>query len=359
MSRLLFAAALALAACSGPAAAPPATAPAQAAAIAAPAAASAELNPRLLRRFKPLRTLLSAEAAPSAAMIDLGRMLYYEPRLSASQQVSCNSCHPLDHYGATGDVTSVGVHGQRGSRNAPTTYNAAGHFVQFWDGRAPNVEEQAKGPIMNPVEMGMDAAKTVAVLETIPGYVTAFKAAFPADAKAISWDHVAVAIGAFERGLVTPSRWDRYLLGDKTALTELEKEGGRVFTNLDCLVCHTGELVGGSTYEKVGRAAPWPNQADRGRQGITRQDSDGMTFKVPSLRNVAMTGPYFHDGSAKTLDEAVRMMATYQLGEDLTDAEAGALVAFLGALTGELPSAYIAMPELPPSGPRTPRAAGH
>lgn len=361
MKRILTALVIALlAACAGePAPAIPPAAPVAQPVAAAPAAplASTELNPRLLRRFKPLRAVLSDETPSSTATIDLGRMLYYDPRLSESQKVSCNSCHPLNGYGATPEATSLGVHGKRGTRNAPSTYNAAGHFSQFWDGRSPTIEDQVEGPILNPLEMGMSSAKTLALLETIPGYVKAFKAAFPTQANPVTWTNLSKAVGAFERGLVTPSRWDRYLLGDKTALTEVEKEGGRLFTNLDCLVCHTGELVGGSTYEKVGRAAPWPNQTDRGRQGITHQPSDGMTFKVPSLRNVAKTAPYFHDGSAKTLDEAVRMMATYQLGEELTPAEVTSLVAFLGALTGELPTEYIAQPELPPNGPRTPRAA--
>ncbi len=300
-----------------------------------------------MRRFKPLRAVLSAAALPAEPMISLGRMLYFETRLSQSNAVSCNTCHPLANYGATQERTSIGIHGKKGSRNAPTTYNAAGHFAQFWDGRSPNVEDQAKAPLVNPVEMGMAGPRVVSVLQGIPGYVAAFKAAYPEDPRPITFDHVGQALGAFERGLVTPSRWDRYLVGDTTALTEKEKEGLRLFTNLDCLVCHTGELVGGSTFEKVGRMKAWPNQEDRGREGITRQQVDGMTFKVPSLRNVAKTAPYFHDGAVATLDEAVRMMATYQLGEDLTDAEAEALVAFLGALTGELPLAYIAPPALP------------
>jgi cytochrome c peroxidase len=328
----------------------PAAAPGPVGVTPAVAAVSIELNPRLMRRFKPLRPVLSEGEVASKAMVDLGRMLYFETRLSQSNAVSCNTCHPLASYGATSDATSTGVHGKKGSRNAPTTYNAAGHFAQFWDGRSPTVEEQAKDPIVNPVEMGMPGPKVVAVLEAIPGYVTAFKAAFPGGARPVTFDHVGQALGAFERGLVTPSRWDRYLLGDKAALTDLEKEGGRLFTNLDCLVCHTGELVGGSTFEKLGRMKAWPNQTDRGRQGVTRQDVDGMSFKVPSLRNVAMTAPYFHDGSARTLDEAVRLMATHQLDEELSEPEVTALVAFLGSLTGDLPLEYIAPPTLPADG---------
>ncbi len=319
-------------------------------------AASLELSPRMLRRFKPLRPLLADQAA-SKEIVDLGRMLYFEPRLSASHQISCNTCHPLASYGATPDVVSIGVHGQKGTRNAPTTYNAAGHFAQFWDGRAANVEEQAKGPIINPLEMGMQPASAVAVLETIPGYVEAFKAAWPDDPKPLTWNHVGQSIGAFERGLVTPSRWDKFLNGDKDALSQAEKEGVRTFINSDCLTCHTGELMGAQTYEKVGRIEAWPNQQDKGRGAITANERDEMIFKVPSLRNVSKTGPYFHDGSAKTLDEAVKMMGRYQPGEELSDEESGSIIAFLGALTGTVPEAYIVAPTLPADGPRTPKAS--
>jgi cytochrome c peroxidase len=248
----------------------------------------------------------------------------------------------------THDAVSLGIHNQQGSRNAPTTYHAAGHLSQFWDGRAPNVEEQAKGPILNPREMGMTNGKQVeTVLTAIPGYVDAFAKAFPDAKQPLSYDNVGKAIGAFERGLFTPSRWDDYLKGDPSALTAREKEGLRLFTNLGCMVCHTGEYVGGSMYEKLGVVEPWPNQNDKGRGSITSSDGDAMTFKVPSLRNVAMTAPYFHDGSAKTLSDAVRMMARHQLGEELEDDEAEALVAWLSALTGPLPKDYIAAPKLP------------
>lgn len=307
-----------------------------------------EVNPRLLRRFKAVRDKLHAETPASEAQVELGRMLYYEPRLSKNEGLSCNSCHPLDRYGADGEPTSPGHEGKRGNRNSPTVYHAAGSFAQFWDGRALTVEEQAKGPILNPIEMGMKDAKSVeAVLKGIPGYLEAFKAAFPEEKEPLRYDNVGRAIGAFERGLVTPSRWDRYLEGDKSALTPEEAEGLRVFTNVGCMVCHTGEFVGGSMFAKVGAVESWPNQADQGRYEVTKKDEDKMFFKVPTLRNVAKTAPYFHDGSVATLADAVRVMGRHQLGLDLAPGEINAIVAWLGALTGELPSAYIKEPARP------------
>jgi cytochrome c peroxidase len=287
-------------------------------------------------------------ALRSGALVDLGRMLYYEPRLSRTGTVSCNSCHLLDRYGTTNNtVASIGIDSQRGSRNAPSTYHVAGQFVQFWDGRAATVEDQVRVLLESPQEMGMSAARAVAVLDGIDGYRMAFHAAFPDDAAPITLDHLADAIGAFERGLIAPARWDRYLAGDTSALTTVEKEGARLFANAGCLVCHTGPYIGGSMFGKVGARTPWPSQKDRGRRNVTGDVADDMLFKVPSLRNVAKTAPYFHDGSAATLDEAVRQMAHYQLGIDLADDEVVSLVAWLGALTGEIPHDYIARPALP------------
>jgi cytochrome c peroxidase len=245
-------------------------------------------------------------------------------------------------------TASVGAKSARGRRNSPTVFHAAGHFTAFWDGRAASVEEQAKGPILNPAEMAMpDAASVVARLEKLPGYVTAFRAAFPDDATPLSYDNLGRAIGAFERNLVTPSRWDKYLAGNKPALTSQEIAGFKLFTDLGCMTCHTGELVGGSMFQKVGIANPWPNQSDVGRAEVTNLASDRMLFKVPSLRDVTKTAPYFHDGSASTLDEAVRMMARHQIGEELTGDDVASITAWLGALTGELPAAYIQAPKLP------------
>ncbi|MEO7789503.1 MAG: cytochrome c peroxidase [Vicinamibacterales bacterium] len=299
-----------------------------------------ELSPRVLRRFAPLAI---PPAAP-AALVDLGRLLYYEPRLSRSGTVSCNTCHRLDRYGTTSTRVSIGMDGRAGVRNAPTTFNAAAQFTQFWDGRAETIEDQVRGPLENPLEMGMSVEATVAALRTIPEYDSAFRRAFPRDENPMTFKHVSVAIGAFERGLVTPARWDRYLAGDEAALTASEKEGAKLFANLGCLVCHTGPNVGGSMFEKVGARIPWPNQADHGRRQVTGNPADDMVFKVPSLRNVAETSPYFHDGSAATLTQAVHMMARHQLGVELSDGEAADLVNWLGSLTGEISAAYIARP---------------
>ena len=309
------------------------------------------INPRLLRRFKPLRTTLERDGFPrSAALIDLGHLLFFETRLSHNNVQSCNSCHSLEHYGVDHEPTSRGARGVRGTRNSPSVFQAAGHFAAFWDGRAANVEEQFAYPLLGPGEMAMrDRASVVAALAAIPGYVTAFAAAFPGEAQPISFDNIGRALGAFERGLVTPSRWDQYLRGDSTALSVTEIKGLKLFTSLGCMTCHTGELLGGSSFQKVGTALPWPNQTDQGRYQVTRLDADRMTFKVPSLRNVAVTGPYFHDGSVPDLSTAVRMMGKYQLGKELSPTSVAALVAWLQALTGKLPAAYIAPPPLPPS----------
>jgi cytochrome c peroxidase len=312
--------------------------------VSANAYATEELNPRVLRRFAPLN---EETGKLPAALVDLGRMLYYDARLSKTNEVSCNSCHPLDQYGTTPTAVSTGVHGQLGTRNAPSTYHAAGHFAQFWDGRARTIEEQATMPLVNDKEMGMKAAEVVAALSRIAGYRDAFTKAFPGEVKPISFERVGKAIGAFEHGLVTPSRWDRYLRGDRTALNAQEKAGAKLFANLGCIVCHTGPYVGGSMFEHVGARVPWPESKDKGRKGVTGAEQDNMVFKVPSLRNVAKTAPYFHDGSAATLNQAVKMMARHQLGVELDEDEARELEAWLGSLTGDIPVDYIRQPALP------------
>ena len=304
-----------------------------------------ELSPRVLRRFAPLDS-----PAPSAsnALTALGRQLYYDPRLSKTGEISCNSCHPLATYGTTRTAVSTGINGRKGVRNAPTTYNAAGHFAQLWDGRSPSVEKQAIMPIENQDEMGMTAIEVVDAIKGIGGYRDEFARTFPGDASPITTEHIGAAIGAFEHGLVTPARWDRYLRGDTHALNAQEKAGAKLFANLGCIVCHTGPYVGGSMFERLGARVPWPNGSDRGRRQVTGLAADDMVFKVPSLRNVAMTAPYFHDGSAQTLNSAVRLMALHQLGVELEDDEANDLEAWLGALTGDIPLGYVAPPVLPP-----------
>ncbi|MCW5979258.1 MAG: cytochrome-c peroxidase [Bryobacteraceae bacterium] len=310
-----------------------------------------------LKIFAPAPEVVTSESNPiTEAKVALGRMLYYEKRISRGQDVSCNTCHLLDNYGVDNEPTSEGHKGLRGDRNSPTVYNAAGHFVQFWDGRAPDVEEQAKGPVLNPVEMAMRTEKhVVAVLKSMPGYVEAFKAAFPEDKDPITYENFAKAIGAFERKLITRSRWDKFLAGDANALTKEEKAGLNEFLKANCQTCHMGTYLGATTFQKLGLVRSWPDATDPGREKHTGSQADRMMFKVPSLRNVEKTGPYFHNGSIATLQEAVAAMGEYQLGKELTATQRDAIVTFLNALTGELPMDYIKEPKLPESTAKTPK----
>ncbi len=305
---------------------------------------SARIDPASLSAFAQLPAAMESPANPlTEAKADLGRALYYDTRLSLNNNVSCNSCHNLSTYGVDGRKFSLGTKNQEGGRNSPTVYNAAGHVAQFWDGRAPTVEEQAKGPILNPVEMGMPNAQAVLVrLRAVPAYRDAFRKAFPGVATPITYDNVGLAIGAFERRLVTPGRWDKFLQGDTAALTTAEKQGFNAFMAAGCQACHAGALVGGATFQRLGLVRPWPDRADVGRAAITHEASDTLVFKVPSLRNVERTGPYFHNGSVATLHQAVLLMGQHQLGRDLTDAQIMEIMTFLNALTGNPPAAYIA-----------------
>lgn len=309
----------------------------------------ARIERATLAMFAPLPSVMTATGHPSTpARVALGRMLYYEPLLSDGHDLSCNGCHALNGYGADGRRVSFGHKGQQGTRNSPTVYNAALQVAQFWDGRAPDVEAQAKGPILNSAEMGMpDTTAVLAHLRALPRYQTAFRAAFPGQREPVNYDNVGIAIGAFERGLVTPSRWDRFLQGDSAALTPAEQRGLATFATVGCTSCHNGPGVGGGMLQKLGVREPWPVQTDSGRYTVTKRPEDVMVFKVALLRNVAKTGPYFHDGSVASLDSAVRLMARYQLGRDLGDAQVKSIVAYLESLTGEIPVAYIAEPQLP------------
>jgi cytochrome c peroxidase len=313
-----------------------------------------------LKMFSPLPAAMSSSDNPvTDSKVKLGRILYYEPRLSANQKISCNTCHPLDAYGAESSPVSTGHKNQKGNRNAPTVYNAAGHFVQFWDGRVPTIEEQAKGPITNPVEMAMPSnAAAVQALKSMPEYVLLFQEAFPKDKDPITYNNMALAIGAFERGLVTPSRWDAFLEGNQSALTDAEKSGFNTFAATGCQWCHYSPYVGGAAYQKLGVVKPWPNQKDQGRYQVTKEETDKMVFKVPSLRNIHKTGPYFHDGSVATLDQAIRDMGVHQRGTTLTDAQVKSIEAWMNSLTGQIPTSYIKPPELPKSTSQTPQPSG-
>ncbi len=227
-------------------------------------------------------------------------------------------------------------------------YNAARHVAQFWDGRAPTLEKQARGPLLADGEMGMlDPQRVTRALRDIPGYAVAFAAAFPGVDNAVGFERATEAMASFEATLITPGRWDRFLAGDPAALTAQELDGLRVFADLGCVQCHTGDLLGGLMFQRTGLIVPWPNQKDQGRFEITRDEADRMVFKVPSLRNVALTGPYFHDGSIADLGEAIKMMGTHQLGIEISDAEVASIRAWFETLTGEPASRDIKPPTLP------------
>ena len=277
-------------------------------------------------------------------------MLYYDGRRSVNDEISCNSCHMLDKYGVDSLPTSPGHAGEFGDRNSPTVYNAGGHLAQFWDGRSTDLEDQAKGPILNPVEMGMaDEATVLAKLAAIPGYVDAFAKAFPDAEEPLTYDNIANAIGAFERRLVTPAPIDAWLGGDDSALGEEALAGLQLFLDTDCQSCHNGFNLGGASYQKLGTEKPWPGLEDNGRFEVTKDERDRFVFKVPTLRNIDQTGPYLHDGSIKELDAMVAKMVEHQTKRagPFTDEEMAEMLAFLGSLTGELPTEYIAKPELP------------
>lgn len=290
------------------------------------------------------------------AKIDLGRKLFYDARLSKSHAISCNSCHGLDTFGVDNVAGSVGHKGHITGRNSPTVYNAAGHLAQFWDGRAADVEAQAKGPVLAGGEMAAPGEEWVVdSLKSIPGYEPLFKAAFPDAKDPITYDNMANAIGAFERKLSTPGRFDKYLGGDEGALNADEKRGLAKFLSTGCATCHIGSTLGGLSYQKLGLFKPWPGLKDEGRSAVTKNEAEKHFFKVPSLRNIEKTGPYLHDGSIDDLGKMVSMMAEHQLGKTLSDEDVADIVTFLNALTGEIDEDYIKKPELPESGPNTPK----
>lgn len=281
------------------------------------------------------------------AKISLGKMLYYDTRLSLTGNNSCNSCHNLATYGVDNLPTSKGDNGGFGDRNSPTVYNAALHSMQFWDGRAKDVEEQAGGPILNPAEMAMASETEVEKrLAADPVYQQLFSAAFPEDKAPVSYKNIQKAIGAFERTLLTPSPFDYLLNGNTLAFTAKEQAGLKEFIDLGCISCHSGASIGGSMFQKFGVYSDYhiltkSKAGDEGRKKVTKQDADKDMFKVPGLRNVAKTAPYFHDGSVENLNDAVKIMAKVQLNKDLTDEQVSDIVAFLHTLTGEIPQSAL------------------
>jgi cytochrome c peroxidase len=325
--------------------------------------AAAPVDPLLARAqalFEPI-PLMPPElpgnpAAP--AKVALGKMLYFDPRLSASHAISCASCHNLGLGGTDIASTSLGHRSQQGGRNSPTVLNAVFNTAQFWDGRAADLEQQAGGPLVNPVEMASPEKHVAEQLNGIPGYLPAFNAAFPGESDPINLANVRKAIAVFEATLLTPNApFDRYLRGDSSALSAVEKQGLTLFMEKGCVSCHGGINVGGAMYAPFGLVAKPSARilplADKGRFAVTKSASDEYVFKVPSLRNIALTPPYFHAGQVWDLREAIEVMGTAQLGSQLTSEEVDKLVALLAALTGEQPK--VELPILPPSVATTPR----
>lgn len=285
------------------------------------------------------------------AKIELGKMLWFDPRLSLSGKVSCNTCHDLSTNGADTKPLSIGYAGRKGTVNSPTVFNAEKQIAQFWDGRAKTLAEQATGPITNPLEMAMTPELAEGVIRSIPGYRPYFEKAF--GSKNPTFSEIAEALAAFETTLTTPNApFERYLKGDKNALTQQQIDGLKLFRRSDCIRCHSGNLLGGTSFQKVGSVRPYvTDNSSKGRMDVSGKPWDEMMFKVPTLLNVERTAPYFHDGAVKTLPDAVKKMADIQLDMNLSEKQVEEIVAFLESLNGELPK--IEKPTLPPSGPET------
>ena len=325
-----------------------------------PALAQNDLVTNAQQQFKPIPTAppeLPGNPATPAKVL-LGTMLFFEPRLSASHAISCNSCHNLGLGGADAEPTSIGHRWQHGGRNAPTVLNAVFNTAQFWDGRAKDLEQQAGGPIVNPIEMGSPEAHVAEQLKGVPGYREYFAKAFSGEADPVTLANAQKAIAVFEATLITPnSPFDRFLGGKVDALSPKQQAGLALFMDKGCSSCHNGVNVGAGMYapfgvvEKPGAELLPPN--DKGRFVVTKTPSDEYVFKVPTLRNIALTAPYFHTGKAWDLRQTVAVMGTSQLGTQLTDDEIDKITAFLDSLTGEQPK--VAYPILPPSVATTPR----
>lgn len=319
-------------------------------------AADADLRKEALGYFAPIPT--APDPQPSPAEIELGKMLFFEPRLSEGHNISCNTCHNLGTGGADLAPVSLGHRWQKGGRNSPTVLNSVYNSAQFWDGRAATLADQAGGPMINPVEMGSTPEHVEEQLRGIPGYATYFAAAFPGEDQPITFENAATAIAAFEATLITPnSPFDQFLAGDDGAMTDEQKVGLQLFMDQGCASCHAGMNLGGDSYQPFG-VVEKPDWAflppeDKGRFEVTRAEEDAYVFKVPTLRNIALTPPYFHSGSVWNLNTAVGVMGAAQLGAALDAEQEANIVAYLESLTGELPK--VVYPTLPPSTADTPR----
>jgi len=312
-------------------------------------AASAHAAPQATEPVQPI----APAKVRYPARVELGKKLWFDPRLSRSGFISCNSCHNLSMGGADNLKASIGDKWQRGSINSPTVLNSSLNFVQFWDGRAKDLQEQAHGPIANPVEMAFTHELAVDTVKSIPEYRAEFRKVFRSDK--LTMEEITLAIAAFEETLVTPNaRFDKWLKGDRKAIDAQELRGYELFKTSGCVACHSGQNLGGTSFQKMGLVAPYATtNPSEGRAAVTGKDADRFNFKVPTLRNVALTYPYFHDGEAATLTEAVDIMGRLQLGRTFTAAENADIVAFLHTLTGDQPR--IVLPILPPSNASTPR----
>lgn len=312
---------------------------------------------RALFRPIPAKPPVLEKNPLTPAKVELGKKLFFDPRLSASYLISCNTCHNLGIGGADLQETSIGHGWQKGPRNAPTVLNAVFNIAQFWDGRAEDLMQQAKGPVQASVEMNNKPEKVVNTLKSIPGYGRLFRDAFPGRKEAITFDNMARALEAFEATLITPDApFDRYLKGDRKALKAREEKGLSLFINKGCMSCHAGVNIGGAGYYPFGVAEVPSDEirppADTGRFKVTNTASDNYVFRSPSLRNVALTSPYFHSGKVWGLRDAVVIMGTSQLGARISREEADLIVAFLHSLTGRQP--VVGYPVLPPNGDGTP-----
>ncbi len=271
------------------------------------------------------------------AMVALGKKLYFETAISINRTQSCNDCHPIDNTSAGADnrKTGLGALGKNGPRNDPSTLNAGFQIAQFWDGRSPDLADQAKGPVLNPIEMGMpDPAEVLQRLKTA-GYTQDFKNAFPGQEDPLTYDNFGQAVAAFERTLISRARIDRFIMGDADALTDQEKEGMRLFMDVGCIQCHSGPVVGGAMFQKMGIFDAYADEKDKGRYDVTKNEDDLFVFKVPMLRNATLTAPYFHDGGVGTIAEAVDLMGNLQLNRQLTNEQNDRLIRFLTALADE------------------------
>ena len=321
-------------------------------------AQSTDLVKEANKFFKPLPSAMPAPAdnPTTPEKVALGKMLFFEPRLSKSDGISCSTCHNLATGGVDNLPTSLGHMGQLGGRNAPTVLNAGLEIAQFWDGRAPSLEEQAKGPPLNPVEMALPS-REVAIerLRSMPEYVERFKKAFPNDKEPLTYDNIARAIAAFERTLLTPSRFDAFLKGDAAVLSANEQQGLQLVIGKGCITCHNGVGAGGGMYQKFGLFGKYEGKEDPGRFNVTKDEKDRGVFKVPMWRNVTRTAPYFTDGGVWDLKEAIRIMGKLQLNKQLTDEEVDRIADFLHSLEGALPKEAMLLPVLPASTPATPK----